>query len=74
MNKSDDESVSLGSLLLDWIPELFQKDIDGTVQPKSSNVSWSVQGINVPLSASIVDVWKCLCCPDHFLYILLLTR
>jgi autophagy-related protein 5 len=73
INKSD-ESVSLGSLLLDWSPELFQKDADGVVQPKSSNVSWSVQGINVPLSASIVDLWKSLCCPDHFLYILLLTR
>ena len=68
-----DKSKSLGSLLLEWVPELFNAD-DGQVKPKSSQVSWCVQGIDVPLSAKVMDLWKSLGSPDHFLYILVVTR
>jgi hypothetical protein len=58
--------------LVDWCPDLFTKDENGVVEPIQP-CRWTVQGIQVELSTSLVDLWKSLCCPDHFLYIVLST-
>jgi len=66
-----DLTITLGDLLNEWIPESFLVDMK---EPSEHLLSWSVQGIQPPLSASVLDLWKGLCHPDHFLYITLITR
>jgi len=64
---------TLGSLLQCWIPQFFVSDPDGSVKPESSSTVWAAQGIKIPLSSNLVDLWRCLCHPDHFLYIVIRT-
>uniref|UniRef100_A0A7S4R920 Autophagy protein 5 n=1 Tax=Ditylum brightwellii TaxID=49249 RepID=A0A7S4R920_9STRA len=73
---------SLGDLLLEWVPNLFRRERRGDVNKESNNstvvpmesVTWSIQGIQPPLSYPIVDLWQCLSHPDHFLYITIDTN
>ena len=74
---------TLGDLLLAWAPEYFQfsslsdkEDGDPTSQSLSIDASrqWRVAGIQAPLETPLVDLWKHLCHPDHFLYIVLTTK
>ena len=54
-----------------------QKDasIRREVQPKNpQQISWHVAGIVPPLNALVLDLWKTLSHPDHFLYIVLITN
>lgn len=44
------------------------------VRALPSVVSWRVGGIQPPLEASLLDVWKMLMHPDHFLYITVITN
>jgi hypothetical protein len=74
-NDDEDKSTTLGSLLVDWLPDLFHKMADeSVVEPKSEAYRWFVGGINPPLTIGIVELWQNLCHPDHFLYIVVLTR
>lgn len=41
----------------------------------TESLSWVVQGIaGLPLSFPIGQIWRTLCCPDHFLYVSVVTR
>jgi len=63
--------TTLGEVLADWLPHLF--DIDSAsgcaAVISQSTTYFSIQGIQPSLDCNIVDLWKCLCHPDHFLYI-----
>ena len=60
--------TSLGDVLLSWLPQHFERDEINEVVAKPS-VHYSLQGIQPKLTSPILDLWKCLCHPDHFLYI-----
>ena len=62
------QKTTLGDVLLSWLPQHFESDAMEAVVAKPS-VYYSIQGIRPKLSSSILDLWKCLCHPDHFLYI-----
>jgi autophagy-related protein 5 len=75
------ERLSLGALLNQWIPQYFVEKEEGeagetttTIQPKYSSIQWRVSGIVPPLSISVLDLWRSLSHPDHFLYIIVVTQ
>mmetsp|Transcript_10133 Transcript_10133/g.14335 ORF Transcript_10133/g.14335 Transcript_10133/m.14335 type:complete len:346 (+) Transcript_10133:94-1131(+) len=65
---------TLGSLLQYWIPQFFTLDPAGVIKPEPNTIDWSVQGIQIPLTSHLIDLWRCLCHPDHFLYIVVRTQ
>jgi autophagy-related protein 5 len=65
--------LKLGCLLVDWAPTLFRKS-DEVSEPTSSDIIWAVQGLQIPLESKLVDIWSALCHPDHFLYIIVVSR
>ena len=80
-------SLSLGQLLHEWLPEYFVVDVPLTVDTNNAETSittykpntytvecWKVCGIEPPLSTIIYDLWRNCSHPDHFLYVLVLTR
>eukprot|EP00980_Cylindrotheca_fusiformis_P030252 scaffold24612_cov132-Cylindrotheca_fusiformis.AAC.1 len=69
-----DHSLTLGKFLQLRLPDYFETTSDGKIQRKTSNVSWLVSGIVPPLSTLLLDLWRTLCHPDNFLYILILTE
>lgn len=41
----------------------------------TEKLTWVVQGIaGLPLSFPIGQIWRTLCCPDHFVYVSVMTR
>lgn len=78
-------TITLGRLLLDWLPAHFvassssrgEKDGDGdttvVIVPSETVKCWRVSGIEPPLTTPIVDLWRHCSHPDHFLYIVVLT-
>jgi autophagy-related protein 5 len=73
-SSADHNWTTLGELLVSWVPEHFTSTatIEG-VQPKDTVLGWRVSGIQPALSIPILDLWKQLCHPDQFLYIIVLT-
>ena len=71
---NDDDETTLGSLFLDWLPDLFQQSAEDGIQPKSKACRFSVAGIVPSMTTSVKELWTNLCHPDHFLYIVVLTR
>lgn len=81
--------TTLGDVLLKFIPSLFERkstaDRDGDGQETESNeilssvvptesLTWIVQGLDgIPLTFPLGQIWRSLSCPDHFLYVVLLT-
>mmetsp|Transcript_35241 Transcript_35241/g.51775 ORF Transcript_35241/g.51775 Transcript_35241/m.51775 type:complete len:339 (+) Transcript_35241:78-1094(+) len=87
-DESQEKPITLGNLLLDWLPHLFQNHLpddsltsttDSSSGGSSENYKNSrsccclVQGIVPPLSCTILELWQYLCHPDHFLYIVVLS-
>jgi hypothetical protein len=78
-NDTHKKPLSLKYLLQEWLPDLF--DIKNNIVLKensdnkssSSVVRWKVQGIEIPLDMALIDVWRNLCSPDLFLYIIVST-
>ena len=68
----DAESQTVGSLLVDWAPRWFHL-VDGVVQAKSEDTCWTIQGLSLPMSAPLMQLWQRLSHPDHFLYIVVRT-
>ena len=61
--------TTLGEVLAKYLPDHFAVDyITGTVT-HDSNVYYCVQGIQPSVNCTIVDLWRTLSHPDHFLYI-----
>ena len=65
--------TTLGDLLVSWLPEYFERDSDDAIASKSS-VQYFIQGIEPNFSCSLLDLWRALCHPDHFLYIVVVTK
>eukprot|EP00545_Synedropsis_sp_CCMP1620_P001032 CAMPEP_0119011606 /NCGR_PEP_ID=MMETSP1176-20130426/5783_1 /TAXON_ID=265551 /ORGANISM="Synedropsis recta cf, Strain CCMP1620" /LENGTH=310 /DNA_ID=CAMNT_0006964461 /DNA_START=27 /DNA_END=956 /DNA_ORIENTATION=+ len=63
-----EDGVLLGGLLADWAPSLFQNTENGP-EVASTVTQWSIQGLQIPLSAVLKDLWQSLSHPDHFLYV-----
>lgn len=80
----DKSMMTVGDILHEWLPYLFTSNADtnnnnGNDDGDDNNIDspkcyWSVQGIQVPLATSISDLWKSLCHPDRFLYIIIVTN
>lgn len=60
--------TTLGDVLVSCLPDLFT--IDGT---DCNDAHYSIQGVQPSLSTTIVDLWRSLCHPDHFLYVIIST-
>lgn len=82
-NNTDEKATTettLGSLLLEWLPDLFCKDSNGSsegedeIRTSSESCRWLVAGVTPPLSIPVQELWQTLCHPDHFLYVIILTR
>ena len=65
--------TTLGDILLYWLPQHFERCTDGRIVAKPY-VSHCIQGIRPNLKCSMLDLWKSLCHPDHFLYIVVVTK
>ncbi|GKY91707.1 hypothetical protein MPSEU_000142500 [Mayamaea pseudoterrestris] len=73
---NDGTVQTLGMLLHDWLPDLFASasDNDQDVAPSEGVLGWRIQGIQPPLNVSVSDLWELLAHPDHFCYIVVLTK
>eukprot|EP00573_Skeletonema_grethae_P010168 CAMPEP_0201710600 /NCGR_PEP_ID=MMETSP0578-20130828/58709_1 /ASSEMBLY_ACC=CAM_ASM_000663 /TAXON_ID=267565 /ORGANISM="Skeletonema grethea, Strain CCMP 1804" /LENGTH=512 /DNA_ID=CAMNT_0048199631 /DNA_START=26 /DNA_END=1565 /DNA_ORIENTATION=+ len=63
--------TTLGDVLVLCLPDLFAVDDDGT--DDCNNAHYSIQGVQPSLSTTIVDLWRSLCHPDQFLYVIVAT-
>lgn len=68
-----EDKCSLGKVLADWAPSLFQNTGDDTEATKPGT-QWSIQGLQIPLSAVLNDLWLSLSHPDHFLYVVVTSK
>lgn len=74
--ESDDgtkQHTSIGRILNQWLPDFFKTSNNGDIE-LSMDCQWCVQGIQVPLTTYIADLWKVLCHPDRFLYVIIVTK
>jgi hypothetical protein len=62
--------TTLGDVLVSCLPDLFT--VDNVLD--SDNTHYSIQGVQPSLSTTIVDLWRSLCHPDHFLYVTVATQ
>lgn len=73
--------TTLGDVLVTCLPSLF-KQVDSSAVTDSSNIivsdpsstHYSIQGVQPSLSCVVVDLWRSLCHPDHFLYVIVVTQ
>jgi len=71
--------TTIGSVLNQWLPDLFplidggSKSEGGNSDQVSPKCAWCIQGLQVPLTMAVSDLWKGLCHPDRFLYIIIVT-
>jgi len=66
--------TTLGDVLVSCLPDLFMvDDDDGGTDYCNNDVHYSIQGVQPSLSTTIVDLWRSLCHPDHFLYVIVAT-
>ena len=73
--------TTLGSFLADNLPHHFEIDSNkGTVRRKCAEdendtfVCYCIQGIQPSFECAMVDLWRCLSHPDHFLYVIVVTE
>jgi hypothetical protein len=59
---ADGELITIGEVLEKWLPGLFAKKFH-----------WCIQGIEVPLECPVSELWKVLCHPDRFIYVLVVV-
>lgn len=64
--------TTLGDVLAEWLPHLFGVTISSASDPPSST-AYFVQGVCPSLSTPVVELWRALCHPDHFLYVIVVT-
>ena len=84
----DMAKMTIGDVLKEWLPHLFpqngeqtyhrdscdlEKEIKKDGQAFEKEPKWCIQGIKIPWDYPILDLWSCLCHPDHFLYITVVT-
>jgi len=69
--------MTVGEVLMEWLPHLFTSVSDEAKGNKSQfvdNCRWCIQGLQVPWDSPIANLWRGLCHPDRFLYIIVITR
>ena len=68
--------TTLGDVLAKCLPAHFEIDPSSrwTTVTSDSNLYYSVQGIQPSLKCTLVDLWRALSHPDHFLYIIVITE
>lgn len=70
--KCDDPSLTLGQFLATFAPSYFEASADNAVNAKLGITSWRIAGIVPPLTTPLLDLWRTLCHPDDFLYIMVI--
>jgi len=69
---------TVGEVLMEWLPHLFTSVISYEVKGDKSRFAddcrWCIQGLEVPWDSPIANLWRVLCHPDRFLYIIVITR
>ena len=73
--------TTLGDVLETCLPSLF-KQVDSSAVADSRNITvsdassthYSIQGVQPSLSCVVVDLWRSLSHPDHFLYVIVVTQ
>lgn len=58
LGENSQNKVTLGYLLKEWIPDWHERE-----------QRWSIHGIQPSLDSLVIDLWRVLSYPDHFLYI-----
>lgn len=72
--RCDDPTLSLGEILISWLPLLFLRDnSDQSIRPSTTSVQWRIAGFMPPTQTPIIALWESLCHPDGFLYIVMKT-
>ena len=66
--------TKLGDLLTYWLPQHFGKEPPSDEIIAKPSVEYYIQGIQPNLSCSILNLWRSLCHPDHFLYVVVCTK
>lgn len=67
------EDQTLGDVLVHWMPSIFQTS-SGSVEAISAETCWTIQGLQIPLTSKLQDLFKVLAHPDHFLYIVVSSK
>ena len=67
--------TTLGDVLVNWLPHLFAVDSSTGRASAISHLTtyYSIQGIQPTLACAMVDLWRALCHPDHFVYVAVVT-
>jgi hypothetical protein len=60
-NSDNDGPRTIENVLRDWLPNLFEREF-----------RWC-KGIQIPIDYSVGELWKTMCHPDRFLYIVVVT-
>lgn len=66
--------TKLGDILTSWLPQYFVKEPPSNEIIAKLSVEYYIQGIQPSLSCPILDLWRSLCHPDHFLYVVVVTK
>jgi autophagy-related protein 5 len=64
-------AIWIGDILHECLPEFFPKDASFN---EVTTCNWCIQGMKVSLNTPVSDLWKGLCHPDRFLYIIVVTN
>jgi hypothetical protein len=70
---------TLGDCLHNWLPDLFaglsdDNDQTARVEPTDAVIGWKIQGLLLPLTIALTELWALLAHPDNFCYIVVLTK
>jgi len=68
--------TTLGDVLANYLPDYFAIDPStGWVTAVSdANLSYYIQGVQPSMKCAVVDLWRALSHPDHFLYVIVVTE
>mmetsp|Transcript_40013 Transcript_40013/g.84042 ORF Transcript_40013/g.84042 Transcript_40013/m.84042 type:complete len:457 (+) Transcript_40013:163-1533(+) len=68
--------TTLGDVLSNCLPDYFRVDPSTGLASVASDtaVYYCVQGVQPSLNCAMVDLWRALSHPDHFLYVIVMTE
>jgi len=68
--------TTLGDVLAGCLPDYFVVDPSTgcTTEVSDSSLYYCIQGVQPSMECALVDLWRALSHPDHFLYILVVTE
>ena len=65
--------TTLGDVLAEWLPGHYTVDPSSCCAVSISSSCYFIQGVVPSLESSLLDLWRALSHPDHFLYIIVVT-